>query len=303
MRPDFFDTWRLLPWEKDEGASHMALDHALLEAARNHGFPPTLRFMRWDPPAISLGRFQEIHEIDLKACREMGIEVVRRPTGGKSILHLGDFTYSIVLPSRMSLPASVVEAYTYISRGIVAALHLLGLGAEIYHRPGNRGKGIGACFASSTQADLRCGGRKICGSAQLRKGGALLQHGSLLLEDHSELLFRLLRFEDEDKRRDGLAAYRRSCVTLAETGVHAAWEEVAACFIRGFSQTFQVHIEPGGLTDAERERWRTLTAAYRSREWLHNRRARALPPEGPYPVQDFSVKIRNVSRAVEEDSA
>ncbi len=281
----------------------MALDQALLEAAMDRGFPPTLRFMKWDPPAISLGRFQEIHDIDLEACRERGIEAVRRPTGGKSILHLGDFTYSIVLPSRMDLPPGVVLAYSYVSKGIIAALRLLGLETEIYQSAGGGRGGLGACFASSTQADLRYRGRKICGSAQLRKGGALLQHGSLLLEDRSELLFSLLRFEDEEERREGLNSYRRSCITLAEAGIPAAWEEVASCFVRGFSRAFQVRIEEGELTDAERRRWKSLAVAYRSREWLHNRRARSLPTEGPYPDQGFSVKIRNVSRTTEEDGA
>ena len=99
----------------------MALDQAVLEAALRRGFLPTLRFYRWSPPALSIGRFQPLEDIDVEACDARGIEVTRRPTGGKSILHLDDFTYSVVFPPGSNLPENVVEAYRLICGGILRA--------------------------------------------------------------------------------------------------------------------------------------------------------------------------------------
>lgn len=272
------EKWRLIPEEVGDGASHMALDQALLESAVEEDFPPTLRFFRWEPPALSLGRFQDLGQVDLKACETSGIEVVRRPTGGRSILHLDDFTYSLVLPSRLPLPDGVVETYSYICRGIVAALRLLGVEAQTEKGTGSDyTRAGGACFATSTGADLKCAGRKICGSAQLRRNGAVLQHGSLLLKDRSELLFHLLRFENPAERAASLEAYRRSCVTLEEVGIEVGWEEVATCFRRGFEESFGVRLVKAGLTTQEERRWHCLVPAYRSRDWLTNPRRNDLP--------------------------
>jgi len=268
--------WRLIPPRTDDGAGNMALDQALLEAASRPGFPPTLRFFRWSPPALSMGRFQDLGDVDLEACRREGVDVVRRPTGGRTILHLDDFTYSLVLPRGFPFPARVVEAYLFICRGIVAAMNRLGLEVSLIEKGGVDYRRAGsACFASSTQADLRLGGRKICGSAQVRRAGALLQHGSVLMADHSELLFRLLRFPSAREREEALREYRRSCTTLEETGRALSWEEMASAFASGFEEAFRIRLEEGDLTPRERERWLGLVPAYRSPGWLANRQARS----------------------------
>lgn len=274
------NAWRYLSHQAGDGASHMALDQALLQCATDPTFPPTLRFQRWIPPALSIGRFQELEYIDLEACRGRGIDVVRRPTGGRSILHLDDFTYSLVLPSHLRLPDRVVEAYALISRGIVAALRFLGLDPAIHVGGGSDYARSGAaCFAASTQADLRCGDRKVCGSAQLRRNGAVLQHGSLLLQDHSGLHFDLLRFKSQEERLSQLWAYRSNCVSLRELGVDASWEELAECFLRGFEESFDIRIQESGLEGREEELWRSLTPSYRSGEWLRNPGRLESPPE------------------------
>ena len=277
---DSSSPWRLLPSGEAPGASHMALDQALLEEAVQEGFPPTLRFYRWSPPAISIGRFQPLAEVDLAACDREGIDVVRRPTGGKCILHLDDFTYSLVLPARFPLPNGVAAAYRLICGGILCALRRLGLPAVIQSRVGDHyRRGTGACFAATTQADLAYAGRKICGSAQVRRRGAVLQHGSILMQDRSELLFRLLSFEGDEQRKRALAGYRERCIPLSEAGCRCGWEEVAASFRAGFQESFGVKIEPGGLSPREGERWRALVRAYESIPWLVNAQARVLPTD------------------------
>ncbi len=255
----------------------MALDQALLESAGADGFLPTLRFCRWSPPAVSIGRFQSLDDIDLAACAAAGVEVVRRPTGGKSILHLDDFTYSLVMPHDFPLPQGVVEAYRLICGAIVRALAHLGIEASIMPGGGNRREAGGACFAVSTQADLEHDGRKLCGSAQVRRGGALLQHGSILLEDRSRLLHELLRYSCESERREALRLYRERCMALNASGHRATWQELAESFLLGFEEAFQAALREGALTARERERGDALGVAYASRRWLHNADARALP--------------------------
>lgn len=154
----------------------MALDQTLLEAACEEDFVPTLRFYRWSPPALSIGRFQPIDDVDLDSCAAEGIEVTRRPTGGKSILHLDDFTYSIVMPRGFPLPDGVVEAYRLISEGILLALERLGLDAVIRPGGGRTTAGPGApvspraprltwsAAAASSAAAPRCAAGAPCSS-------------------------------------------------------------------------------------------------------------------------------------------
>ncbi len=256
----------------------MALDQALLETATKVDFIPTLRFYRWSPPALSIGRFQAITEIDLNACAAHGIDIVRRPTGGKSILHLEDFTYSIILPPGFALPNDVVESYAFICGGILAALDRLGLKSAIQSGdPARYSRIEGACFSVSTQADLEYLGRKICGSAQLRRHRAVLQHGSILLGNHSELLFNLLRFKDERYKRGALEDYRNRCITIGETGFNYTWDDVACSFKEGFSEFFGVTIEEDSLRKWEESRWRDLVDAYGSPHWLINAQADEFP--------------------------
>lgn len=267
-----------------DGARHMALDHSLLEKAASPRFQPTMRLYRWSPPAISIGRFQPISDIDRRACSGKGIEVVRRPTGGKCILHLDDFTYALILPAGFEVPDKVVDAYAMLCRGILAGLRGMGLEAAIQSRKGeDYARGGGACFAMSTEADLEYNGRKICGSAQLRRGGALLQHGSILLRDRSDLLFELLDFESEEQMASALRDYRLRCTSLEEAGCLLGWDEVSGRFLDGFRSAFGVEIQRGELTREEKAACLKLERAYRSKEWLENADMIPLPREALEP--------------------
>ncbi len=270
--------WRLLSFPPASGTRNMALDQALLQCASAAGFRPTMRFYRWSPPALSIGRFQPADDVDLDRCDAEGIDVVRRPTGGKSILHLDDFTYSIVFPRSYPLPDSVVEAYNIICGGILRALEHLGVDAAMQSHKGDDYRSAGgACFAASTQADLEYAGRKLCGSAQVRRQGALLQHGSILLSDHAELLHNLLRFRSTEERERHLRDFRARCMALDETGYLGSWSEIADSFHHGFADTFQVELEEGVLSPQENRLWEELAEAYMSRHWLYNPESREFP--------------------------
>ena len=170
----FLDTGEL------PGALNMAVDDVLLDAARAGG-GPILRTYGWSPPAVSLGSGQRAHEaVDVHRCRELGIDVVRRPTGGRAVLHWKEITYSFHCaegegPAAHALP----EACRILGECLAEGLRRGGVEVEL--APGGRPGGRhGACFASASRWELTCGGRKLVGSAQRRTRGALLQHGSLL---------------------------------------------------------------------------------------------------------------------------
>lgn len=206
----------------------MAADLALLDATATDG-TPRLRLYRWDPPALSLGRFQPDDDVDAAACARLGVEVVRRPTGGRALLHGGDLTYAVTLPAG---PVPNVDAtYAYLARGLCAGLARLGVTAEVAR---HQGPGGAMCMATQQGADLRVGDRKVCGSAQVQRGGAVLQHGSILLDrlafDETDLVV-----GDHDR-----AALHTATVTLAELGAATDVRVVADAVVQGFAAALDI---------------------------------------------------------------
>lgn len=245
-------TWRLIPAQPVPGSANMALDAALLHEAGRCGFPPTLRFMQWEPPALSLGRFQPLEQVDLEACRREGIDVVWRPTGGEAVLHKDEFTYTVVLPVDMDKPDSVIDAYEMICGAVAAAFARLGMDVCLMRRAPEGAVTHGSCFANAGTSDLVHGGVKVCGSAQARKGGGLLQHGSVLLRDNAAVLYRLLRLDGEVRAR-GEAKFRSGCLNLAEVGLAPSREEMEDAFESGFREAFEVDFvtQPYSASEAE----------------------------------------------------
>lgn len=243
--------WRVIHTEPAlPGAEQMALDRALLQAAPE---APgcTLRFYTWAPPAVSLGRFQSSEGIHLEAARERGWDVVRRPTGGRAVLHQFELTYAVVIPARCLEGAGVRTSYTVL----IAALHG-GLQELLAAAPGlelSSGGGVCAprtrgetnCFALSSECDSLAGGRKLVGSAQVRQDGALLQHGSILL----------------DASRDAWTALFGNSghlVTLRELlGATPSLDDVREAVSSGFIRS-GIRLEPGVVTGAEWELARRL---------------------------------------------
>ena len=173
-------TWRLIPFLTASGIEQMAIDRWLLRQHYQGHAPPTLRFYTWSPVAISLGCYQQNFPDYWQQLiwQEQPIEIVRRPTGGRAVLHQGELTYAIVTSG---ITGSRVRAYQQLCQFLQQGWHHLGLDLDygqkgkIYHQQPN-------CFASSTAADLvDAMGHKIIGSAQLYQGKAILQHGSMRL--------------------------------------------------------------------------------------------------------------------------
>src|SRR3982074_1947256 len=188
--------WRLLLNARGRGAWNMAVDEVLLDGVAGGTAPPTLRFYEWSPPCPSLGYFQPFDRVDLDGCRALGVEVVRRPTGGRAILHDRELTYSVTLPaSALGHDGGVLPSYYRLSLALQDGLRRLGVPAALAPESAASTPGIHgpACFDRPSAHEILLAGRKLVGSAQMRRGGALLQHGSILIEPRIETLARCLR--------------------------------------------------------------------------------------------------------------
>ncbi len=313
------NVWRLITEESPRaGAENMAVDEAILLAHAAGRVPPTLRFYRWTPPAVSLGYFQDYAtDVDPEACRRAGIDIVRRTTGGRAVLHHREVTYSIVV-DMATLPGSVVETYRRIAGGLVSGLRALGLGAVLAPEktagedPGEEaggrtasgagaatgasavaavGAGAGACFEVPSSYEILVGGKKIVGSAQVRRGGVILQHGSILLKLDPPLLARVLGFPPEAAARiatkaTGLeetldGAGRASELTACDGGqlgrVPPGYSDVCRAVSDGLAGALEVTFEPGDLTPEEAATAERLVREKYSREAWNKKRPEKRP--------------------------
>lgn len=261
-------TWRWLPMSLAPGAANMALDEALLELQSQGLSVPTLRTYGWEPPCLSLGYFQSIGDVDLEACRRSGVDLVRRPTGGRAVLHHRELTYSLAAPADHPLVSGgIKESYAKISQGLLLGLARLGVEARVERR-GKAGAWTGACFEVASDYELVAGGKKMVGSAQLRRRGVLLQHGSLLLGFDADALLGLLALPP-GLERGRVAAYLRERVgSLRELlGREVGLAEAAQALRAGFQAAWGVEMAPGELTPEERALAGELEAKYRSEAW------------------------------------
>jgi len=184
--------WRILRDGPGQAAWNMALDEALArEAKPGRG---VLRTYQWSRASLSFGRNQAVRgRYDPEACQALGVEVVRRPTGGREVLHDRELTYSVIVPLGEARLGAARELYAEVNAGLVRALRSLGVEARSANPEGRTPRpDAGACFRTPARGEVEVDGAKIAGSAQVRLGGALLQHGSILLGPPSVELGSLL---------------------------------------------------------------------------------------------------------------
>jgi len=250
------ERWRLLDTSLNDAFYNMALDEAIMTARSRGLVPNTVRFYRWEPSAVSIGYFQSMEEeVDLEACRRLGVDYVRRMTGGGAVYHDrdGELTYSIAVEeSHRLISRDFQETYKTLCSALVLGLRLLGVPAEF--RPVN---------------DIIAGGKKISGNAQTRKMGIVLQHGTILREVNPALMFSLLRVPNE-KIRDKLIKTVEERVTSINQylGRTVSFEELKEALKRGFEEAYGVKLVPGEITDFESELTRKLRVEkYMSRDW------------------------------------
>ncbi len=193
------ERWRLIIDEPCDGATNMAIDEAILEAVGRGDAPVTLRLYRWEPACLSLGYAQPVSDVDFARLAERNWHVVRRMTGGRAILHTDELTYSIALPLTHPLVSGTIpDSYRRLSSALMTALHKIGLDANADKRINTHAAPVGpVCFEVPSDYEITASGKKLIGSAQVRKHNGALQHGSLPLCGDVSRICDALIFEDE----------------------------------------------------------------------------------------------------------
>jgi lipoate-protein ligase A len=270
------DKWRIIDTGPGAAAWNMALDEALLLSATEPGFTTTLRFFSWDKPSLSIGSFQKTHELDLARMESLDVPLVRRPTGGRAVLHAAELTYSITcrIPSEF-FPNDLMGSYKTIGACFIRGLSLLGVEAALV--PVNRNPaaknssltgGNPLCFSSPSWHEVLAGGKKLVGSAQRRLPGAFLQQGSLLIKMDIDGLLDMLSFRDEAARRMAAEKLSSKMTALEEQGFNVDLNTLKGALIEGFEAEVGVKLVQGGLTTEETALAdRLLAEKYSREEW------------------------------------
>ena len=227
-------TWRLIPLVEASGEIQMAIDTWLLEKHRRGEHPPTLRFYTWNPPAISLGYHQKEYPSDWQ---KYHLDIIRRPTGGRAVLHQGDLTYAVVTSAKRG---KRLEVYRQICQFLIEGWRSLGVdlhygsaNKEYIHNPN--------CFATATNADLiTATGEKAIGSAQLRRGKAILQHGSMMLSTRKDLFTQIFA-----------QSAPSNLVDLITASEDRAIATIVAALTQAASNCFQIKLKEQPLSKIE----------------------------------------------------
>ncbi|MBB4825703.1 lipoate-protein ligase A [Sporosarcina luteola] len=256
------EVWHFINSGKCSPSYNMALDEALLDWHSKGEIGPVLRFYEWEPATLSIGYFQRVEkEIDMEAVKRHNLGFVRRPTGGRGVLHEHELTYSVIVREDYEdMPETVTEAYRVISGGLLKGFQNLGLKAEFSvpvteeQNERLRKPKSAVCFDAPSWYELVVEGKKVAGSAQTRQKGVILQHGAILLSLDEEKLVSLFKFETEDARdrmRKGLPEKAVAIDRLANRPITV--EECIPAFARGFESALEMTLEPLVLTPLQLE--------------------------------------------------
>jgi lipoate-protein ligase A len=237
-----FSKIRVLETGYNAAALNMAIDEALIE---NIAEAPVLRIYGWRPAAISVGYFQSIkEEVDLEKCSQLGVDVVRRLTGGGAVLHEFELTYSFITKQ---YPQNIMESCRWICDAIVMSINRLGYDASFV--PLN---------------DILVNGKKVSGSAQTRRKGVLLQHGTLLLGVDVDKMFSVLKVPSEKLRDKIIKDVKERVTSLAGT----TFDDMASSLKTSFAEKFDAKLVADSLSIEEISRAKWLAERkYSSKEW------------------------------------
>ena len=247
---DSNSNWRIIDLQTNPTAMNMALDEAISNAISNNESSPTIRFYRWQPSAVSIGYFQSLQdEVNTQKCSELGVDIVRRRTGGGAVYHdfNGEITYSIIGKEEL-FPKDLTQSYKVICGYLVDGLSSLGLNASFH--PIN---------------DILVDGRKISGNAQTRRNGILLQHGTVLYDLDVEKMFTVLRVTQE-KISDKLIQSVKQRVTRILDFKQLSMDEVKNALVDSFTR--DKSFEFGEYSKKElRQANKLVKQRYSNNEW------------------------------------
>lgn len=258
-------------------AYNMALDEALLHWHSKSLIPPVIRFYEWNPATLSIGYFQRAKkDIDFDQLHKLNLGFVRRPTGGRAVLHEHELTYSVIVSEEYpNMPTTVTEAYRVISEGLLFGFRHLGLDAyfsvpdteekrEILKKPKSA-----VCFDAPSWYELVVEGKKVAGSAQTRQEGVILQHGAILIDLDDEKLISLFKFPSEASKERMRKHLPQKAVAINQLANHKI--DIEACvkaFHKGFEDALDIELVPYELTQEQQDFVENLAKTkYETDEW------------------------------------
>lgn len=266
------DIWRLIINPPNPGAWNMALDEAILESVTLKDQPPTLRFYDWHPYTLSLGHAQPYADVDIAALRANGWDLVRRPTGGRAILHADELTYSICAPEEDAhVSGNILESYRLLSNGLLKGLEIAGIPAD--SKPKNEAEKQNAlnpvCFQYPSDYEITYQGKKLIGSAQARRNRGVLQHGAIPLYGDINRIITVLNFPNEEERAKAKSRLQERATTVASIlGKQTAWQDIMQCFVQGFELALKIELRASQISIAEKERaYELLKEKYANAAW------------------------------------
>lgn len=249
------NTWRIITDTEADGATNMAIDEAIVASVLEGASPPSLRFYGWSPPCLSLGRSQAFADADLAACRAAGVDVVRRPSGGRAILHTDELTYSVALLQTDPLAAGgILESYRRLSAGLLAGLRLLGVEAvQAASARKPTGDPSAVCFDTPSDYEITVQGLKLVGSAQWRARGGVLQHGTLPLHGDITRILNYLALPGMEREAQRQILRTRATTLETSLGRRVSLAQAATALANGFSQAHDLKLVTGDLSMRERD--------------------------------------------------
>jgi lipoate-protein ligase A len=282
------ETWRLLTGFGTSGPLNMAIDEALLDSVIAGGVP-VVRFYTWQPATLSLGTNQALGEIDKAECEARGIGLVRRLTGGRAVLHQHELTYSVIARENdPRVSGGVVESYRKISAALVDGLQALGASVSLAapdkallramavrravaleEAGGTVEDSNAVCFDAASAYELTAGGKKLVGSAQARRGGALLQHGSILLDIDWDAWVSVFAYASDARKRRAYTKLPERMTSLRHALRRTVTpEEALSALVPAFESRLHISLAPATLDPLEEATTLKLAAGkYGSQEW------------------------------------
>ncbi|HLN44545.1 MAG TPA: biotin/lipoate A/B protein ligase family protein [Candidatus Sulfotelmatobacter sp.] len=253
-------TWRLLKLETQNAAMNMAIDEAILTARTINRVPNTFRLYQWKPSTVSIGRNQKVeNEVQLNNCHTLGVDVIRRISGGGTVYHdeKGEVTYSLITNTNDLGVRNIMDVYRTIYEGIRDSLRILGLTADF-----NEGD-------AKNCPNLTVNGKKISGSSQANKRETVLQHGTLLLDVDLEKMFTLLHVPWANSCMEVVNVAKNKITSIKDELHHSVHPEtVANALTKGFQNTLHIQMLEDALSSFELDLAKKLYSdKYATNDW------------------------------------
>jgi lipoate-protein ligase A len=253
--------------EPGDGSWNMAVDEFLFMSLDTKTSQTVLRFYGWIRPTVSIGYSQEAGDsVDMAFCKANGIDIVRRITGGKLVLHHEEVTYSLVSTDNTTFPPTVGDSYRQVSEAFMAGLRKMGLNPNLAEVPPEEYvRNHQLCFSYPARNEVEVSGKKIIGSAQKRVGSKFMQHGLIPLKENEKLLSSVALSKEKEKIQ---------MISLAQAlGKDVGFDWTVSVLRAGISEYFDVHLEARTLTQREKKMIRQIQKdRYANRNWTFGTR-------------------------------